>query len=41
VKPPAGDESEPETTGTVFLMVLFLMGTVALWLIMYFRLLER
>lgn len=41
--PAAGGEQEPEpnATGTVFLMVVFLMATVALWGIMYFRLIGR
>ncbi len=42
---PAGDrrpeQEDPNVTGTVFLMVLFLMGIAGLWLIMYFMLLGR
>jgi hypothetical protein len=34
-------EPEPDATGTVFVMVLFLMATVALWGIMYLRLIGR
>jgi hypothetical protein len=38
---PPGGEPEPDARGTVFIMVLFLMLTVALWGIMYFRLIGR
>ena len=34
-------EQEPNASGTVFLMVLFLMAIAGLWLIMYFTLLNR
>jgi hypothetical protein len=34
-------EEEPVTTGTLFLMIIFLMGIAAVWGIMYLRLLER
>jgi hypothetical protein len=34
-------EEEPVTTGTLFLMILFLVGIAAVWGIMYLRLLER
>lgn len=36
-----GEGPEPESTGTVFLMALFLMGTIALWVIMYLQLIGR
>lgn len=39
-KPPGG-EPEPEVSGTVFLMALFLMATIGLWVIMYLRLIGR
>ena len=48
--PPAPDESashelspdeEPTTTGTLFIMVLFLMALAGMWGIMYFTLLNR
>ncbi len=35
------EPEDPNVTGTVFLMVLFLMGIAGLWLIMYFMLLGR
>jgi hypothetical protein len=38
---PASGEQEPNASGTVFLMVLFLMATAGLWLIMYLMLLNR
>jgi len=38
---PEGGEPEPEATGTVFLMAVFLMGTIALWVIMYLNLIGR
>lgn len=34
-------EEEPTTTGTLFIMVLFLMALVGMWGIMYFTLLSR
>lgn len=34
-------EEEPTTTGTLFIMVLFLMALAGLWAIMYFTLLNR
>jgi hypothetical protein len=34
-------EEEPTTTGTLFIMVLFLMALVGMWGIMYFTLLNR
>jgi hypothetical protein len=38
----ASDEfEEPNTTGTMFIMMVFLMALAALWAIMYFLLLER
>ncbi len=35
------EQEEPNFSGTVFLMVLLLMGLAGLWLIMYFKLLGR
>lgn len=37
--PPA--EEQPTTTGTLFIMVLFLMAMGAMWGLMYFTLLGR
>jgi hypothetical protein len=37
----AGHEEEPVTTGTLFIMLIFLMALAALWAIMYLTLLER
>ena len=34
-------EEEPTTTGTLFIMVLFLMALAGMWGIMYFTLLSR
>ena len=34
-------EEEPVTTGTLFIMVLFLMAMGAMWGLMYLTLLER
>ncbi len=34
-------EEEPRTTGTLVILMLFLMALVALWTIMYLTLLER
>ena len=34
-------EEEPTTTGTLFIMVLFLMAMAGMWAIMYFTLLNR
>jgi hypothetical protein len=39
-RPPDG-EPEPEVSGTVFLMALFLMATIGLWVIMYLKLIGR
>lgn len=39
-KDPQG-EPEPEVSGTVFLMALFLMATIGLWVIMYLKLIGR
>jgi hypothetical protein len=36
-----GEQAELNFSGTVFLMVLLLMGLAGLWLIMYFKLLGR
>lgn len=38
--PPQRDD-EPNASGTLFIMVVFLMALAGMWLIMYFRLLER
>lgn len=35
------EPEDPDVSGTVFLMVLFLMGIAGLWLIMYLMLLGR
>jgi hypothetical protein len=40
-QPPPGGEPEPEVSGTVFLMALFLMATIGLWVIMYLKLIGR
>ncbi|MDX1566342.1 MAG: hypothetical protein R3223_00995 [Longimicrobiales bacterium] len=37
----AGDASEPNTVGTLFIMILFLMALAGMWGIMYLMLLER
>jgi flagellar biogenesis protein FliO len=34
-------EEEPQATGTLFLVMIILMIIVAVWLIMYLRLLDR
>lgn len=34
-------EEEPKATGTLFLVVVILMIIVAVWVIMYLRLLDR
>ena len=34
-------EEEPRTTGTLFLVMIILMIIIAVWLIMYLRLLDR
>ena len=39
-QPPNG-EPEPDISGTVFLMALFLMATIGLWVIMYLKLIGR
>lgn len=41
--PPGGGpvDVDPETTGTLFLMIFFLMLIVGFWAIMYFTLLRR
>ena len=33
-------EEEPTTTGTLFVMILFLMALAGMWILMYLRLLE-
>lgn len=35
------EEPEPDVSGTVFLMALFLMATIGLWVIMYLKLIGR
>lgn len=35
---PPGEE--PTTTGTLFVMILFLMALAGMWILMYLRLLE-
>lgn len=39
--PPEREPEEPDSTGTLFIMMVFLMAMAALWLIMYFLLLDR
>ena len=45
--PPASEETgpsvdeDPVTTGTLFIMILFLMALAGLWVLMYLILLER
>ena len=34
-------DEEPTTTGTLFIMILFLMALAGMWGIMYFTLLNR
>lgn len=34
-------EQEPTTTGTLFIMLLFLMALAGMWFLMYMILLER
>ena len=34
-------EEEPTTTGTLFIMIVFLMALAGMWAIMYFTLLSR
>ncbi len=34
-------EHEPRTTGTIVILMLFLMALAAMWILMYFVLLER
>jgi flagellar biogenesis protein FliO len=36
-----GPEEEPQATGTLFLVMIILMIIVAVWVIMYLRLLDR
>lgn len=38
---PSAPEEEPNSTGTLFLMMVFLMMIGALWAIVYFMLLHR
>ena len=39
--PPDPQDEGPNATGTLFIMIVFLMALAGMWLIMYFRLLER
>lgn len=39
--PVLSPEEEPTTTGTLFIMILFLMALGAMWGLMYFTLLGR
>lgn len=34
-------EEEPTTTGTLLILMLFMMALGALWILMYFTMLER
>lgn len=38
---PIPEEEEPTTTGTLFVMIVFLMALAGLWGIMYLQLLDR
>jgi hypothetical protein len=38
---PHPSEAEPVTTGTLFIMILFLMAMGAMWALMYLTLLNR
>lgn len=40
-EPVPNEEEEPVTTGTLFIMILFLMALAGLWVLMYLILLER
>lgn len=40
-RPPEREPDEPRVTGTIFIMLLFLMALGGMWLIMYFQLLSR
>jgi hypothetical protein len=39
--PAAPIEDEPVTTGTLFIVLVFLMAMAGLWALMYLRLLDR
>lgn len=39
--PDLAPEEEPRTTGTVLILMLFLMALAAMWTLMYLTLLER
>lgn len=41
IPPGLPPDEEPTTTGTLFIMVLFLMALAGLWAIMYLTLLDR
>lgn len=40
-RPGIEPEEEPTTTGTLFVMLLFLMALAGMWVLMYMVLLER
>ena len=40
-RPPGEDENEPDTSGTIFFMLVFLMALGGMWLIMFLELLRR
>lgn len=40
-EPGSAPEEEPVTTGTLFIMILFLMALAGLWVLMYLILLQR
>lgn len=40
-RPGLPSEEEPTTTGTLFIMLLFLMALAGMWMLMYMVLLER
>lgn len=40
-RPGVPPEEEPTTTGTLFIMLLFLMALAGMWVLMYMVLLER
>lgn len=40
-EPGLHEEEQPNTTGTLFIMILFLMALAGMWALMYMVLLER
>lgn len=40
-EPVLAPEEEPRTTGTLLILMLFMMALAAMWVIMYLTLLER